>query len=164
MVSGESQRRLFPGDEELNESCTVSFDVEGHASFHFSPQTPPGRDMKLVRMEMRNYFLGLQELASRIDDAHTGKNLDERYKKVAYIAFTSWIGSENESILTRSGFTEDTSMSPHEKEVFMRAYTARRDSEVLPDHRDISPKIFRVSVGDFILDIAPWRRWANRAK
>lgn len=151
---------IFPGDEKLNESCTASFDLEGYVSFHFKPKAPPGSDSVAVRKEMKNYFLGLNELASRI----SGGNSDERYTRIKYVSVTSWIVNENDTILTKSGFKEDPGMPSEDKDFLIKVYERRREHEVLPEHRDIIPKVFRVSASDFIADDAPWRRWANRTK
>lgn len=143
--------KVLEQDDRLNETCTVSFEVPGYASFHFKPDVAPGGNMSLVMKEYRNYRAGLQELARRLDTAQKGNPALIQYAPVSYVAVTSWIVENNESILTGSGFFEDLMMAQSERLELVRVYKERQQRDgVLQKHRDIEPKCLRMSVDAFL--------------
>lgn len=135
----------------LNESCSVSFETESYAAFHFNP------DSNLRWAQKKRAFEGaLRRLAVLLKNKQEGKKLkngkeiDARLAGVQYVSMTSWIAKKNPKILEGDegqGFSRDFGSDVADIQKLISAYEERMARFNFPAREAVA---MRMPVGDFI--------------
>lgn len=135
----------------LNDSCSVSFETESYAAFHYNPD----KGLRWAQKK-RAFEGGLRRLAvilKNIQEGNTqknGKNFDPRLKEVKYVSMTSWIAKKNPKILEGDGgqgFSPDFGQDAADIPKLINAYEERmrRFNLHLPE-----AVAMRMTVEDFV--------------
>lgn len=146
--------RVVPKPEKdflLNESCSVSFETETYAAFHFNP------DSNLRWAQKKRAFEGgLRRLAVLLKNKQEGKRLkngkdmDVRLGLVKFVSMTSWIAKKNPRILEGDegqGFSRDFGQDVSDIPKLLAAYEERMKRFNMPVREAVA---MRMTVDEFI--------------